>query len=85
MIEKKFPAPKTIYRIGKKEVSKDRAMARIDLAKSREQLEELRIQNDPEMEKVYQEKFAEFQKQDDQKQAEINQKHDKLVGMMQSL
>ncbi len=84
MIEKKFPAPKTIYRIGKKEVPRDRALARIDRAKNREQLEELKIENDPEMQQAYNSKLAEFQKQADQVQAENNRKHDKLVGMMQS-
>jgi hypothetical protein len=84
MIEKKFPAPKTIYRIGKKEVPRDRALARIDRAKNREQLEELKIENDPEMQQTYNSKLAEFQKQADQVQAENNRKHDKLVGMMQS-
>jgi len=84
MIEKKFPAPVQRYLVGKKEVSRSKAMARIDLAKTPEQLKELIIQNDLELEKVYQEKFAEFQKQADQVQAENNRKHDKLVGMMQS-
>lgn len=84
MIEKKFPAPKTIYRIGKKEVSKDRAQARIDQAKTAEKLQELHVENDPEMQQAYDEKATEFQKQADQAQAELNKKHDKLVEMMQS-
>jgi|GEM_PF-4079145 len=84
MIEKKFPAPKTTYRIGKTEVSRDRALARIDMAGTQEQLEELKIGNDPQMQQAYNAKLAEFRERDDQAQAEINRKHDKLVSMMQS-
>ncbi len=84
LIEKKFPAPEPAYTIKGKKVSKDRALSRIDTAKSIEKLRELQVENDPETEQAYLSKTDEFRKQAGQARNETNKKHDRLVSMMQS-
>jgi len=60
MIEKRFPTPVTSYKIGKKEVTIERAKARIKRAKTDKQLKELKIENDEELQAAYDKRMTEL-------------------------
>jgi hypothetical protein len=83
LIDNKFPEPVTSYKIGKKEVTPARARARIELAKTAEQLEELKITADPELEELYKKRQIEFEAAKGAKElTKEDAKHNRLVQLV---
>ena len=84
LINKKFPELTTSYRIGKKEVSPAKAKARIKYAKTKEQLEELKVTGDPELEELYTGRAQEFKIAEKKVLSEEDKSHNRLVNLIKN-
>ena len=57
LIEEKFPTPISVYRIGENEVSRNRILGKIEVAKTPDKLMAITIENDPELQAAVDEKI----------------------------